>query len=90
MLQKHRDKHKHTEYKQKHLKANCTEVLNKNSKISSYRSKKINQNKPITNKTNVSESEPMLPPTLCKLPLKIFSPFLTRMAKVLELVGLGV
>ena len=39
MLQKYRDKHKHTEYKLKHLKANCTEVLNKNSKINNYRSK---------------------------------------------------
>ena len=29
MLQKHRDKHKHTEYKLKHLRANCIEVLNK-------------------------------------------------------------
>ena len=29
MLQKHRDKQKHTKYKLKHLKANCTEVLNK-------------------------------------------------------------
>ena len=29
MLQKHRDKHKHTENKLKHLRANCIEVLNK-------------------------------------------------------------
>ena len=35
--------------------------------------------------TNVSKSEPMLPLTLYKLPLKIFSPFSTGMAKGLEL-----
>ena len=40
MLQKHRYKHKHTEYKLKYLRANCTEFLNKNSKNSSDRSKK--------------------------------------------------
>ena len=32
MLQKHRDKHKHTEYKLKQLSAHCTEVLNKQKK----------------------------------------------------------
>ena len=28
MLQKHRDKHRHTDYKLKQFRAHCTEVLN--------------------------------------------------------------
>ena len=51
MLQKHRDEHKHTEYKLKHLRANCTEVLNKKTvKTTIIEAKKINSNKSITNK----------------------------------------
>ena len=44
MLQKHRDKHKHIEYKLRHLRANCTEVLNKKTiKTVVIEAKKKNQ-----------------------------------------------